>query len=622
MGAIYEEFQREMAVIEQRYANRPRKELIHLLLMALEREEIVSIAYRDSLMTRRLAQMPIDDAFRELFRHALIWIWKDEEMHTIYVRGTLWKLGSRWLRLRTFFTQLAGGIGGWASSVLQHVRWSQAPFSHTLASLITGIGSLVGKVPSDVRTHLKHGSFRDFCHYNIDAERTAAECWSRLIDLAIDDSEIDPEKLDDFRRVVADEKRHEQIFRLFADSLDESDRIISGVTVESLAVKIAEIGAYFLPRSLRGIREEENPIGSGSPVYSVRGASSDNKLSLFRQLMHDVELDKHLEARARSLDKTVREMHVAIKPTFMLGYHRNDLSPITDPTLLEELAKYLGELGVASVAVIEGRNIYDHFHAQRSVSEVANYFGLRSKHYQVVDASQEQVPHSYFRGMGQYSVSRTWKEADFRISFSKLRSHPIEVALLSLANVEWLGASCDHFLFVEREAQRETAIMMLLDSFPPHFALVEGYDSAPDGLVGMMGSRSPRKPRRIYASRDALALDQVVLRHLGMRTANESTILQSAQYWFGSQNHQEEAIGNNEAIKPWRGPYSNEIYSLLCFLAYPVYRHASGRGALFTPEMDEEAFPEIQKPGLFLRMARRVMRSLLGLHGASRITRK
>src|SRR5262249_38329308 len=152
------------------------------------------------------------------------------------------------------------------------------------------------------------------------------------------------------------------------------------------------------------------------------------------------------------------------------------------------------------------------------------YFDLASPHYRIVDASEEQVPHAYFRGMAQYTVSRTWKDADFRITFGKLRSHPVELAYLTIGNVEWLGARGDEFLFLERQARRATAVMMLLEESPPHFALLDGYDQAADGLVGVMGCPRPRSPRRLYAGADALAVDLVAARHLGARDPSASTV--------------------------------------------------------------------------------------------------
>jgi hypothetical protein len=190
---------------------------------------------------------------------------------------------------------------------------------------------------------------------------------------------------------------------------------------------------------------------------------------------------------------------------------------------------------------------------------------------------------------------------------------------LTLGNVEWLGARCDEFLFVERQAQRETAVMMLLDDFPPHFALLDGYDAAADGLMGVMGCPHPPSPRRFYAGADALAVDLVAGRHLGLEHPNQSRILQAACHWFGDPTERLRVIGVDTPVRGWRSPYHTEFTTLLSFFAYPMYQFGSGRGTLFVPEMDEKAFPPIQQPGAGVRTARRFLQALLGLrhHGRS-----
>src|SRR4051812_37282494 len=73
VGAIYEQFERELAALRRRDAGRPRREMVRLLLLALEREEIVAVGYREALIARRLGAMPIGPRTRALIRHALTW---------------------------------------------------------------------------------------------------------------------------------------------------------------------------------------------------------------------------------------------------------------------------------------------------------------------------------------------------------------------------------------------------------------------------------------------------------------------------------------------------------------------------------------------------------------------
>lgn len=613
MGRIYDQFESELASWSSKYAGRPRQHLIKLFLLALEREEIVSVGYREELIAARLRTMPISDEEREIIRHALLWTWKDEEMHAIYIRGAIFKLGSFPLRLRAFLRQMGGAIGGWSSAVRQHVRWSDAPVSRALATLVTWTGLITGKIPRGVSQHIRYRSFRDFCNFNIDAEKTARLCWQRLIELTSDQPLLLPELIDDFRRIMADEDRHRRIFEILTEALDENDRLVPEATAASLAQKIQEVGEFFLPRTLRTGSIAENRLGSGGRVCIVQGKTVEEKLSLFRLLLQDAGLRKQLEERARSLGKPLTEFRVAIKPTFMLGYDRRDQSMITDPELLEELARVLRDCGCKDVAVVEGRNIYDQFYRNRSVEDVARYFDIASPHFRIVDLSEEQVPHSFFRGMGQYTVGQTWKNADFRISFAKMRSHPVELAHLTIGNLEGIGARCDQFLFAERQAHRETATMMLLDEFPPHFSIVDAYEQAADGLVGVMGCPRPATPLRFYAGSDALAVDMVATRHMGMSDPRESSSLRAAYHWFGDPVGTIEIEGPDEPLRNWRSPYYSELSTMLSFLAFPVYVLGSLRGALFVPEMDEKAFPPLGPESVPMRIGRRSIQVLLGL---------
>src|SRR5687767_3779909 len=287
MGSIYDEFEAELAGLSTRYAGRPRRLMLRLFLLALEREEIVSVGYREDLIAVHLKAMPISESEREVIRHALLWTWKDEEMHALYIRGAIFKVGNFPLRTRALFSQVAGALGGWSTSVRQHVRWSDAPFSRAVATFLTLTGSLTGKVPADVRRHLRYRSFRDFCLFNVDAEKTAWLCWDRLIELTSGQKFVLPSLIDDFRRIKEDEDRHRQIFEILATALDENDKLVTEETADSLTQKIREVGESFLPRALRNRAVGENALGSGGRVRIVQGRALDEKLSLFREMLDD-----------------------------------------------------------------------------------------------------------------------------------------------------------------------------------------------------------------------------------------------------------------------------------------------------------------------------------------------
>jgi uncharacterized protein (DUF362 family) len=562
MESVYQEFSRELAAWQAELKGRPEEEERRLWLLALEREQLVSVAYAEDRLRSRLESLPGE--VRRLARAALAWVWRDEEMHAVYIRGALLRLPGA--HAGTRLTQAGGAVAGWASTVLQHAPPKRARMARAVATVVTWLGILGGKVPRSMRDKLGYRSFRDFCELNIETEKTAAACWDRLVELGRGDAAA-------YARIRDDERSHAALFEALRDSLDD---------------------AALLEKRLRAIGPAYAPSRDGASVVTcLRG---DDKRALLAQALEDLP--------------GVAGRKVAIKVSFALGYSRRDLSPVADAELLAALARALRERGATDVAVLEAPNIYDRFYANRGVAEIARYFGLGSPDYRIVDASADQVAHSFARGLGQSSVSKTWRDADLRISFTKLRSHACSYVHCAIGNLEGLGARTDEYLFPERFADRDTATLMLLEDFPIHFALLDAFENIPDGLMGTMGCPRPRRPQRLYASRDALALDLVAARHVGDR-GDRSRLLAAALHWFGERPI--EVRGLDAPIEPWRGPYATSLGSFLSLLSFPVYSFGSARGAIFVPQMDEEAFPPLSRAGFLRRAARGATQALLDL---------
>lgn len=617
MGQVFREAEAELDAVLRRYAGRPRAAFLRLMLMALEREQIVSLAYRQSVIAARLQRMPVPDDMRDLIEHAVVWVWKDEEMHTVYARGALMRMGRGSVRVRALIEQAGGAVAGWASGVLHHSRWRAAPFARTAARLVVLAGKVGGRVPPEVGKLLKFGPFRDFCLLNADLELASGLCWDHLIRLAADDPDIGPETLVEFRRVVADEDRHRRVFEAVAAALTPADRLAPGARYETLADHIAAVGHSFLPRDLRPVAAGQ-PIGSGGRVWCHEGAAGEDAVTALRRTLTECDLADRVRARAAAVGKPLSEMRVTVKGCFMLGTHRADPSPVVAPPLAEELARHLRELGVGRVTLAEARYVYDRFYDHRGVADVARYFGFASDHYDLADLSADQEPHANVRGLGSTTVGRAWAGADFRVSLAKLRSHPVEQVLLSLGNLEGVGGRTDEHIFADRVADRPTALMALLDEFPPHYAIVDAYATAADGLAGMMGCARPVAARRFYAGADVLAVDCVAARHVGVTDPAASGLLRAACHWFGGWPAGVEVVGTDTRIAGWRGPQATDLRALLSLLALPVYVWGSGRGSLFVPAMDEAAFPPKRPAGALVRLGRRVTRGVLGLPSPGR----
>ncbi len=154
-GQVYEESARQLARWRDRYRGRPDRERRRLWLLALEREQVVSIAYRESAIADRIARMPLAEEVRDLIRHAMVWVWKDEEMHTAYIRGVVLHRGDPVLQAVAYGEQVLGAVSGWAAAVEQHSQFRDAPVSVALASVLALGGRVTGKLTKALRTRAR-----------------------------------------------------------------------------------------------------------------------------------------------------------------------------------------------------------------------------------------------------------------------------------------------------------------------------------------------------------------------------------------------------------------------------------------------------------------------------------
>ncbi|MES2679500.1 MAG: hypothetical protein V4635_06420 [Bacteroidota bacterium] len=505
---------------------------------------------------------------------------------------------------------MQGFIGGWSGSIIQHLSWKEAPVSVALAKFVLSFGKISGKIPKEIRNELKHGSFKNFCAFNMDAENTAKVCWERIIALAKKDPRYNNEHLNDFQRIIFDETRHENIFRIIFENLTQADKLIEGAVKEDVISQIKNVSDYFLPVTFRS--KTNNPVGSGGTVWVAENNGDTNKYDFFIHELEKTELVSELTQKAKANNQPIEKLKIVIKVSFSMGYNKQDLSPIGDAVLIKKFAEYIYKLGFKNIKVIDIDSIYINFYKNRSVTELARYFHFESEYYQIVNATEELEEHYFTRGIGNYKVSKTWKDSDFRINFAKVKSHPTEMALLSISNLEWLTGNAKEFVFVDRVVNRETTTCMLLDDFPPDFTIVEAYDLVPIGILGVMGCKNPISPRRFYFGTDIISVDLTIARHLNIAPIPEKSSLKNTLYWFGIEKLEYKIVGEDSIIREWKSPTKNYFWAFLGLISLPVYQLLSNKGELFVPKMDTVNFPPRNNPGIisFFRLLNRKITNL------------
>lgn len=596
-GPILAECQALLEELREEFAGNPSGEYRQLAMLALEREQLVSYAYRKDILGERLDSLIAPPEVIELMRHAFTQVWRDEEAHTVLVRGTLIGSGENAIGLlRTTVEQTSGLLAGWSSALKHHVPRTAAPMRSVLVDGLAHAARVVGKLSPDLREELKHKSFRDFCLYNVDAEETAELCWGRLIDLEI---ELGGSNIEVFRRIEREEREHRMVFDAVASVLDEYDWMRSGTTAQGLAATLVRVGERFCPPEYR----DEDPEPSAPDAVFGTGAD----VSVF-----DASSHSRIEGIAAAVDLLgdVAGKSVALLTSWMMGYSVDDRSTVIDPALVAELVQILHERG-ATVSVMDGPNLYSAIYENRSVQSVADHFGIAPE-CPVLDSTAEVVALEEQPILGPLEISKAWVDADLRISMVRMRSHPREHLHGCTAALESLVEGTAENVFWQRRYDHSVAALTVAIVAPPHLAILDAWADCPDGLFGIMAGRYVVHPGRLYASIDALSCDLIGLRHTGSARSINSPTIRRALEWFGDSRSQIEVHGTDDEIDGWRNPHDNIISGFLADLSYPVFAYLSRSGAVFAPPMDG-AFTEIAPPPLPLRLVRRIARVALGL---------
>jgi Domain of unknown function (DUF362) len=589
-----------LAEWDHKYADRPAVLARKLWLLALEREQIVVVAYRDDTVMQRVNQLDIPDDLRAVIRQTLAWIWKDEEMHVDYARSRLAK-GRRPVPTAVIFgRQLVGAFSGWVSATSNHVDRAQDPARAFVAKTIVTAGRVTKRIPAQLAKELSHHqTFRGYCALNVALEESAALGYELLMKHVTDATELAA-----VQRIEADERRHQQSFRVLAAAIDESGRLRSEVSAQEVIDDLAAISTFHLPASVR----EDTTRTVFQPDRSVGRSThkpNDHVDATLWPVLDDLKFS----------DVILPGSSVVIKGAFMLGYHKADLSNVGSPVVIDSVARYARKHGAADVALIEAPTIYDRYYANRSVAQVAEYFGFSSPNYRIADASVDQVPVVFNRGLSQQTMSETWMNATVRVVVSKLRGDPTEVAHLSLSTMQGMGSRTDTLIHIDREIDFRTAVMMTLDLAPPDFGIVDAWGHCGDGPLGVMGCRKPATLNQFWASRNIAALDASVIADIG-EDPRAAIILRRARDWFGV-----DISADPLTVRPIDSSYRRRRATLfgkfVCLTAYPMYMFGSGKGILFVPQMDETAFPQVGDTKISTRTIRKTAQIVFGIRPGS-----
>jgi uncharacterized protein (DUF362 family) len=269
-----------------------------------------------------------------------------------------------------------------------------------------------------------------------------------------------------------------------------------------------------LEEDMRQMRIEAIGSDKKTTVVSIK---NDDKFAALDAVLFETKFDAALESHRAKSGKSKQTFSIVIKPNFMFSYDKNDHSTYTDPELCGHLVKRLRASGFTSIKLVEAHSTYGEYFDKRSVKEMADYLGFNGKAgYEIVDMTLEPPEMRDFGGaLGTHPVSPTWRDADFRISFAKNKTHSYAYYTLTIKNI--YGALPLANKFKEYHCKRgiyETAIQYL-EAYPVHFGLIDAFESA-DGPFGVFADTLPNQTHTVLGGDNLVAVDWVGASKMGL----------------------------------------------------------------------------------------------------------
>lgn len=335
-------------------------------------------------------------------------------------------------------------------------------------------------------------------------------------------------------------------------------------------------------------------------VVVVRG---EDKFEALDQVLIQSEFYEVLDRRWQELGKERADFLIAVKPNIMMAYSREDPSTITDPELVEYLIDQLAQRGFGNAAVVESQNVYGNWFHHRDVVTVANHFGYTGKNYRIVDLTEEKVPYEYDGRLERHWVGPTWRDADFRISFAKNKTHVSSYTTLTLKNLYGCLPLQNKFKEYHKVREFDWPTIETLKHFPCHFGLIDAFWSA-DGLLGLKADYSPRHTKTIIGGENIIAVEWVGAKKMGLDPF-VSRIFALATTAFGMPEVSWE--GDQSVYEGWVNV--PDLLDKMLDIGEEYYTYANWLGFI-SSEMDPAFPPKIRyRSVLFLRRAmKRILR--------------
>ncbi len=274
-----------------------------------------------------------------------------------------------------------------------------------------------------------------------------------------------------------------------------------------------------------------------SIVAVVRGT---DKLASFDKLLELTDFKRTLLGAHERSGVAKADFRIVIKPNIMVFVNQKDWDCIvTDREMVELLVDAIRGLGFTHLAICEAQTDVSMMLKNQEVAFVADKVGYRPEgRYRIADLTLESKPYAYeylgadgkpriFRDF----VGETWRDAHFRISFAKAKTHEHDYLTLSIKNVYGCFPSPTKIRSYHMRDEVFDVTARSLRNFPVHFAFVDAWMCS-DGFQGYKVAH--RRPLlMLFGGPSPVAVDTEICKRAGIDPRKCKMIVRTAEQIHG-----------------------------------------------------------------------------------------
>jgi hypothetical protein len=263
--------------------------------------------------------------------------------------------------------------------------------------------------------------------------------------------------------------------------------------------------------------------------------------------------------------------------------------------------------GFENITVVEAQSTYGEYFDKRRVLEVAEYIDYKvdgSAGYKIVDLTEDRYEERFLGPhLGDHRVPLTWRDADFRISFAKNKTHAYSYYTLTLKNIYGALPLADKFSEYHTGRDIYHTTIEYLQAFPVHYGLIDAYLSA-DGPFGIFADPEPNVTETIIGGADLVAVDWVGATKMGL-DPKISQYMELAVKAFGKPEIN--LIGDRNPYRPWLNVPA--VLSLFTHYGLDANDYFGNLLYMAGAYMDESHFNHKSK-SVFIKAARKAINPL------------